>query len=851
MSLIIKRSAATIYTIDVDENTVLRQSLQGEDKIIANFKYGSVLSLLIGDYTEYDGRTYVINRLPEIIKTGEKQFNYSIDFEGEIYELNDVTFRNDKVSDFSYYGTAEDFIDLIVSNANRIKSGWLTGTIDFTEKSFIQFSGDTCRTALTKIAKHFNLEFSISSKSINLVVAVGEQTGLMFEYGQGKGLFSLSRKNFDSGNIVTRLYGLGSEKNIDYTYGQKRLGFSSEYLDNNTGIYGIKEGEVIFEDIFPQRTGTVTAIDSNLLKFTDSGIDFNINNVLIEGETAKVIFQTGNLAGLEFDIAQYDNTDKEILLIEFAESSGEIFPNVTDNIQAGDEYIIINITMPTNYTDTAETLLQEETQKELEKISIPRVLYDLNFDWRKLKQDQETFVPGDSVHILDVALGIDNNIRITSVEFPIVSPYKIKTNVSNYLPFARQERNIIETAENATNINLVNVTNNELARRNTHRQDQLQTLLFDPDGYSDLDVINPLRINTSIISIGVRSANFRLDSVVFDVKSGGDANKITATAGNLIHREIEIEGVGSTWAISPALSQSGLTPAQSYYLYAKCSKTALTGEWLLTTTQEEADQENYYYFWVGILYDVQDGYRDFDFVNGKTQIVGDTITTGKVKDVTGVNYFDIENGKFYLGTATKGIDWDVTTAGVLTIRGGVIADIFKTAASGQRVEIDGTDGSLHFYNSSSVETAKLESGILTAIGAVLESASFSTAESGQRIDIKSTDNDIRFYDDSGGVMIFGTDVGGTSGVNGLDIDGADIQRIWLQGTSSTLNALWADYYDGVSIIQGGIQNGIFSGRRINIGTASDTVYGSGEIYVHNTTGKLVFKDSSSVEHDLY
>ena len=295
----------------VDENTVLRQSLQGEDKIIAKFRYSSILTLQLGDYVEYDSRTYTINRLPEITKTGDNQFSYNIVFEGLIYDLNNPMLRHLDVSDFEYYGTAEDHIDLVVSNANRVLSGWSTGTVTSTEKELIIYNAETCRTALTKIAKHFNLEFSLTSKAINLTLDVGSSTGLTFEYGQGQGLFSLNRKNSDSGNVVTRLYGMGSEKNVDHNYGQKRLGFLSKYLDNNTGLYGIKEGEIIFEDIYPQRTGTVSGVDSNLLLFEDDALDFDINSVKIEGERARVIFKTGNLAGLGFDIAQYDNTAKE------------------------------------------------------------------------------------------------------------------------------------------------------------------------------------------------------------------------------------------------------------------------------------------------------------------------------------------------------------------------------------------------------------------------------------------------------------------------------------------------------------------------------------------------------------
>ena len=712
--MIILRSATQIYDIDVDEKTVLRQSLAGEDKIVSKFKYASIINLYLGDYIEYETRRYTINRLPEIIKTGNSEFTYSVEFEGEIYDLNDPMLRHEGVSDFSYYGTAAAQIDLIVANANRILTGWTAGTVFGTEKMNITYSGDTCRTALTKIAESFKLEYSIDSKAISLIVAVGSSTGLTFSYGQGNGLYSINRKNFDSGNVVTRLYGVGSERNIDYTYGQKRLKFTPGYIDNNTAIYGIKEGEAIFEDIYPNRTGTVSEVDiDNINKFTDSTL-FDINAQLIEGETAKVVFKTGDLAGYEFDITQYDDTAKSVLLIPFIEDDGYTLPNSNNLIQIDDTYTLINIKMPPSYITTAEDNLLAATTAESLKLSIPRVLYGLNFDWRKLKTDLQTFNKGDTVTTNDTDLGINSEIRITDIEFPIVSKYKIKANVSNYIPFSRKERQIIETAQNETQIEVVNVTNNELARRNTLRQNQLETLIFDPDGYSDGDYIKPLRIQTSIISIGVRSSNFRLNGAGFNVKFGGDANTFNATAATLIHREIAIDGIGNIWNIATPITISGLSPESSYYLYAKCSKTALNGEWILTTSQQMADQTDYYFFWVGIMYPVLDGYRDFDFVNGKTQIVGDTITSGKLQDVTKQNYFDVENGKFNLGTDLVGLDWDVTTPDTLTIRGRIAqADAAEAAAKSYTEGWSAQNADVTNYEDYRVSNIDESDGVLT------------------------------------------------------------------------------------------------------------------------------------------
>ena len=71
---------------------------------------------------------------------------------------------------------------------------------------------------------------------------------------------------------------------------------------------------------------------------------------------------------------------------------------------------------------------------------------------------------------------------------------------------------------------------------------------------------------------------------------------------------------------------------------------------MLSTSQilfEEVD--GYYHFMCGVLYNVIDGYRDYDFTYGMTYIVGNTIKTGTIMSVDGLNYFDLDENKFRIG----------------------------------------------------------------------------------------------------------------------------------------------------------------------------------------------------------
>jgi hypothetical protein len=120
---------------------------------------------------------------------------------------------------------------------------------------------------------------------------------------------------------------------------------------------------------------------------------------------------------------------------------------------------------------------------------------------------------------------------------------------------------------------------------------------------------------------------YDLDGVAMNVNAGGNPNSFAMTAGRLIHKVFKIEGLGNIWNLT-AFLQEDLTPKQGYYLSAKCSKTALTGEWVLSPTQIPTDGEaGYWHFNFGYLSTVIEGVRSFYPTKGFTLISGGQIET--------------------------------------------------------------------------------------------------------------------------------------------------------------------------------------------------------------------------------
>lgn len=689
-SLTIYRQPSTeVVTINIDEKTVYQKRLMAEHFIKCEFIYDSVIALHIGDYITYPigGENYYINRLPTIVKNSNSSFQYTIIFESDIADLNKKLYiSSDGLAQFSLNGTAEDFIDLLITNINSISSGWSKGVVTAVDPITLEFANESCRAVLVRVAEYFKLEFDVVAKVITMTKSIGSVTAYNFQYGKNLGLYKLDRQQVSDQNILTKVFGFGGTRNIPYTYrsGAKRLVFESggnRYLTKNDGLYGIIEGQFTDDNIFPQRTGLLSAVsyaasaawNANTDYLTDSAIDFDLNNYKIEGKgLGSIVFKSGDNSGVECEVWKYDNTNKRFYINPFTDSDGYIQPNMLNHPHVGDSYTIVNISMPQSYVDTAETALQVTTQAFIDENSVPMVVYTCEIDPKYAASIGLVLNAGDKVTVVDTDLGVNALIRVSALEFPLVNPYQIKAVIADFVPYTLQERLIKGTISNKKETAFVDRRQAEAARRNTVNQNSMKDLIFDTDGYFDAVRIKPLSIETMYLAVGAKSSDLWLSGVTIKANYWGDANAINVSTGSLVHLQLSV-GTGYTWVIGTALNQSGLTPSSAYYLYARCNKSALTGNWVLTTSQITTEQEvGFYHLLIGMLFVVTSGYRDFDFAYGMTYISGNTVTTGRVQSIDGNNYFDLTQNKFRVGDANSSLDWNVTAANVLTLKGAMV-----------------------------------------------------------------------------------------------------------------------------------------------------------------------------------
>lgn len=433
-------SALTIYkfgstlaraTIEPDTSSQQQVTLMNEDILSLNFSSTYAIQFQIGDYALFIGKLYQINKLPKRTKSSSRNYQYNLQMESEMYDLGKVDYFFLDESNvftepvFTLRARLQDFGDLIIYNLKRVfpTANWILGQVLQTDYATIDFSAQNCLQVLQTLAKTFNTEYLIEGKTINLFQRQ-TSSGLVLEQGKDKPLLSLTEADQDASNVITRLYAYGSTRNITPSYrdGAQRLRMgTTNYIEKNVDRYRLNEFVILFDgtngnqEIYPHRTGTVSAIDDPL-NFYDTSMNFDLNapGVLIPGVTAQVVFNTGLLSGYTFDISAYDTATKKFTINQNTEETSFIVPSDTYPPHVGDNYVIININLPQPYVDQAEADLRAAAQTYIDAHSVPPVVYSGVCNAKWFKDNNRSFNLGESAQVLDEDMNIDKITRITA-----------------------------------------------------------------------------------------------------------------------------------------------------------------------------------------------------------------------------------------------------------------------------------------------------------------------------------------------------------------------------------------------------------------------------------------------------
>ena len=680
-------SRATATAITAAKQT---WALNAEDTIAITVVSPFPQSYGIGDVITVFGRDYRLNRLPKVSKTGMQEYQYDLEFEGIQYDLMRVTYdvnintTNNQLQDIqgdSLTGDLKRFMEVLISNANRVFPGkWALGVCPETDgDNTLTFSeSDNCLSVLQTLCSEdkFGVEFEIERVNgvyvINIKKTIGQTLPFVLEYGKGKGLYSISRENVSSSNIVTRLKVYGSTENITSKYRADRLCMygkdkASSYIEKADAVakYGIFEGRKNF-DIKPTFTGKVSSVvDGDVLSFIDTSFPFDINAknasgetlYLISGVSAKVHFNSGNLAGYEFEVHAYDHATHKFTLVKQTDDRGNVFPSETSpafQISKNDTYKVLDIAYSRDIEEEAEKKLAEEGNKYYDQNSQPKVQYSVSvtkaFIENKLALSDgitNVFAPGDYLPIKDDEIGVDKSIRIKSFTRNVLDPYDYTLTISDTQTKGDITTRVIsDLVEIDKVLTINNLKDPAQARANWRSSREVLNMVFDPEtgGYYK-DKITPESVDTMMLSVGAKSMQFGLINTVFEPNFQGNPNLFKWKGGVLTHYTIDTDKARS-WVLA-----DGTTALQQdvpYYIYAVCNRDNSAGTMSISTTQHKVEESpNVYFFLIGILgsIDADTKVRAISLTYGFTTINGRFIKTGRIESADGTTYFDLDQSE--------------------------------------------------------------------------------------------------------------------------------------------------------------------------------------------------------------
>lgn len=663
--------------------------LNAEDTVDITIESPFPQTYNIGDKITVFGRDYKLNRLPSVKKTGMHQFQYTLQFEGVQYDLFRITYdltidtTTNELQDVqgdTLTGNLHRFMTVLIANANRVFPGkWKLGACPDTigDKTLTFGESDNCLSVLQNLCRqsNFNVEFEIVQSNgvytVNLYERVGQTLPFTFEYGKGRGLYDLHRENVSSSNIVTRLKVYGSTENITSKYRADRLCLPGKtkgqsYIEKPEMVakYGVFEGRKNFDDVKPTFTGSVESV-VDTFSFIDKKFPFDLNATnasgetlyLINGVSAKIHFNTGNLAGYDFEVKSYDHATHKFTLLKTTDDRGDVFPSETSmafQFGVGNEYKILDVAYPSDIEAEAEAKLAEVGNKYYDQNCQPKVQYGLSVTKAFLEKLVETndsvtnfFCPGDFLHVVDADIDVDKAIRIKSFVRNILDPYDYTLTISDITTNATITNRVIsDLVELDKIVTINNLKDPTRARANWRSSREVMNMVFDPDGDYYTDKIKPGSIDTLALSVGAKSMQFGLLNTVFQPNYNGNPRLVKWQGGVLTHYTIKEESAVS-WVMADG--QTTLTGNNSaYYLYAKCERNGNAGVFIFTTSQIKVEDDvNYYHFLVGTLssIDPELNVRSLALTYGFTMVNGRFIKTGRIESADGTTYFDLDNSE--------------------------------------------------------------------------------------------------------------------------------------------------------------------------------------------------------------
>lgn len=450
-------------------------TFMGDRVVTSSFTSATEIAFDVFDYIEFRGEKFELEMIPTVKKVSSYQYEYDLRFVSLKYELERCMFRDFVPNDnevvyptpvtVEFTGKVNYLTERIQACLDRMYGAgvWsivVSDGVDSEEKN-LSLSNQNCWNALSLVNTEYKLNFHINGRTV--VVGDSEAVqGVVFEYGKGNGLYEIERAADSDTGIVTKLIAYGGTRNLDYSYPKKpewsdsvlpntfilsplRLMLPSFKKDGKTDYlladdaliakYGIREGVMMYDDIYPTITGATNSKGERIDKI--AGVDaitdeetsefdvylndlgFDLNDSLTT-ETPQLVMKTGALQGYSFNIktiGALSNGGVRVTLeknsIDNSDTGGYYIPNKDFNMSAGDEFVLLGILMPQLYIRNAEQRLEERAREYLNQYSTTNYSYSIGVDEIFMAKNPSVMAEvfeGKKMKINDDEIGINEEL---------------------------------------------------------------------------------------------------------------------------------------------------------------------------------------------------------------------------------------------------------------------------------------------------------------------------------------------------------------------------------------------------------------------------------------------------------
>ncbi len=462
-----------VATLELDEaHSSIIDKLNEPTRLSATLTSDTAPALQLGARTTYKGVTYYVTKEPTVRKEHSKLYVIETELETVIGLARHVILDNpvDKRSSFDYTASATEHIQLVVDSLNGKKlskiPAWTRGTIRVPDKvKHIKYDGISAWDALQLIRQTYETDLHIDGTAIALGIWSNKADAIELAYGKGNGILSgLERLKHDDTPTPMSLYVTGTKRNMTKgrltmqqletlkvddlgtiyhgsnpdiagrLYGTDKTGqYISEFTHDNGTQPLYTEATYTNEEIYPSHVSMIKVV-TKVKDHFEVNSDFDYSKLLIDGEQMQVVFQTGNLAGRDFDARHYASSGR--LAIVPKEEDDTTLPNDTLCPKVGDQYIVTGIKLPDKYIKEAQRRLTEEALHHLVKLQQQRYSYKAEIDPVYLHNNKTTIGNkldvGQYVHLTDQQIAIgDPYIRIVGKRTYLDSPYTPEIELSN------------------------------------------------------------------------------------------------------------------------------------------------------------------------------------------------------------------------------------------------------------------------------------------------------------------------------------------------------------------------------------------------------------------------------------